>query len=155
MFQYPFFLQAERFRAMEQRVTLITLHVADLARSRRFYEGLGWQIAADGAGDACFFQLGRIGLCLLGRDAYLRELGADAAGVTPGPTMLAHNVFHKPDVDTLLSFALTQGARLVRPAKEQFWGGYSGMFADPDGHYWEIAYNPAWSLADDGGVTIA
>ncbi|MDG5495485.1 VOC family protein [Niveispirillum sp. BGYR6] len=141
--------------AMEQRVTLITLHVADLARARAFYEGLGWGVTAEGAGEACFFQLGPLGLCLLGRAAYLREMAGDADHVPPGPSMLAHNVFHKADVDTLLSFALTQGGRLVRPAAEQFWGGYSGMFADPDGHYWEIAYNPYWPLADDGRVTIA
>lgn len=140
---------------MDQRVTLITLPVADLGRSRAFYEGLGWGVAAEGAGEACFFQLGPLGLCLLERSAYLREMAADAEKVTPGPAMLAHNVFHKGEVDTLLSFALTQGGRLVRPAATQFWGGYSGMFADPDGHYWEIAYNPHWPLAADGSVTIA
>lgn len=140
---------------MEQRVTLITLRVADLDRSRTFYEGLGWTPAAMGAGEACFFQLGGLGLCLLGADAYQREMAGDAGKVAPGPTMLAHNVHNKHEVDTLFSFALTQGARLVRPAAEQFWGGYSGMFADPDGHYWEIAWNPYWPLAGDGTVTIA
>lgn len=139
---------------MEQRITLVTLRVADVARSRAFYEGLGWQAVVGSQPSFAFFQMGGMGLGLLAADHYMTEMGTDAGHVTPGPTMLAHNVRSKADVDSLVSFALTQGARLVRPPTDQFWGGYSGMFADPDGHYWEIAWNPFWPLADDGSVTL-
>lgn len=139
---------------MEQRITLVTLRVADVARSRAFYEGLGWQAVVGSQPAFAFFQTGGMGLGLLAADDYTREMGSDAGHVTPGPTMLANNVRSKTEVDSLVSFALTQGARLVRPPTEQFWGGYSGMFADPDGHYWEIAWNPFWPLADDGSVTL-
>jgi len=139
---------------MEQRITLITLRVADVARSRSFYEGLGWKAAAGSQPSFAFFQMGGIGLGLLAADSYDKEIAGDAGTVTPGPSMLAHNVRGKAEVDRLVSFALTQGGRLVRAPTEQFWGGYSGIYADPDGHYWEIAFNPFWPLAEDGSVTL-
>lgn len=140
---------------MEQRITLVTLRVADVARARGFYEGLGWKACEGSQPGFAFFQMGGLGLGLLAADGYDKEIAGDADKVTAGPTMLAHNVRDKADVDRLVSFALTQGGRLVRPPTEQFWGGYSGIFADPDGHYWEIAFNPFWPLAEDGTVTLA
>lgn len=139
---------------MEQRITLVTLRVADVARSRGFYEGLGWTPAAGSQAGFTYFQMGGMGLGLLNAADYEKEIAGDAGRVAPGPAMLAHNVHDKAEVDRLVSFALTQGARLVRPPTAQHWGGYSGIFADPDGHYWEIAWNPHWPLADDGTVTL-
>lgn len=139
---------------MEQRITLVTLRVTDVARSRAFYEGLGWRPAGGSQPAFTFFQMGGMGLGLLVAEIYDKEIGTDAGKVAPGPAMLAHNVRGKAEVDRLVSFALTQGGRLVRAPAEQFWGGYSGMFADPDGHYWEIAFNPFWPLAEDGSVTL-
>ncbi|MFY8094113.1 MAG: VOC family protein [Niveispirillum sp.] len=139
---------------MEQRITLVTLRVADVARSRAFYEGLGWKAAAGSQPAFAFFQMGGMGLGLLSADSYEKEIACDAGTVTHGPSMLAHNVRGKAEVDRLVSFALTQGGRLVRAPADQFWGGYSGIYADPDGHYWEIAFNPFWPLAEDGSVTL-
>lgn len=139
---------------MEQRISLVTLRVADVARSRAFYEGLGWQAGRDCQPGFAVFQTGGMALALLDHAGWDREVAGDAGNVPPGPTMLAHNVRSRADVDRLVSFALTQGGRLVRAPAEQCWGGYSGLFADPDGHYWEIAHNPAWPLADDGSLTL-
>ncbi|MBP7339706.1 VOC family protein [Niveispirillum sp.] len=140
---------------MEQRITLVTLRVTDVARSRAFYEGLGWQACAGSQSGFAYFQMGGMGLGLLAAEKYADEIAGDAGKVTSGPTMLAQNVRDKAEVDRLVSFALTQGGRLVRAPADQFWGGYSGIFADPDGHYWEIALNPYWPLAEDGTVTLA
>lgn len=139
---------------MEQRISLVTLRVADVARSRAFYEGLGWQAGGASQPGFAVFQAGGMALVLLDAAGWDREVAADAGKVPPGPTMLAHNVRSRADVDRLVSFALTQGGRLVRAPAEQFWGGYSGLFADPDGHYWEIAHNPSWPLAEDGGMKL-
>lgn len=140
---------------MEQRITLITLRVADVARSRAFYEGLGWQACPGSQPGFAYFQMGGVGLGLLAADKYDGEIAGDAGKINHGPSMLAQNVRTKAEVDRLVSFALTQGGRLVRAPTDQFWGGYSGIFADPDGHYWEIALNPFWPLAEDGTVTLA
>lgn len=140
---------------MEQRLSLVTLCVADMARSRAFYEGLGWRATANSQANVTFFQMGGMGLALLAAPAFTDEIAGDAGKVAPGPSMLAQNVHSRVEVDRLVSFALTQGGRLVRAPAEQFWGGYSGIFADPDGHYWEIALNPHWPLAADGSVTLA
>lgn len=140
---------------MEQRITLVTLRVTDMARARSFYEELGWQPTPGSQASVAFFQMGGMGLALLDAAEFEKEIAGDAGKVAHGPTMLAHNVHDKAEVDRLVSFALTRGGRLVRPPTDQVWGGYSGMFADPDGHYWEIAVNPHWPLAADGTVTVA
>lgn len=139
---------------MEQRISLVTLRVTEMARAQAFYEGLGWQAGANSQRGFVVFQMGGMALALLDTAGWNREVGADAGRALPGPSMLAHNVRSRADVDRLVSFALTQGGRLVRPPAEQVWGGYSGLFADPDGHYWEIAHNPAWPLADDGSLKL-
>lgn len=137
---------------MEQRVSLITLGVADLAVSRRFYEALGWQ--GQEVEETVFFQAGGSGVVLWARD----KLAADAAipdeGAAFGGIALAHNVRSEAEVEGVLRQAASAGAAITRPAAETFYGGYAGCFRDPDGHVWEIAFNPGFPLADDGSITI-
>lgn len=144
---------------MEQRVSLITLGVADLPRSRRFYEeGLGWTASAASQESIVFFQLGGIGLALYGRAALAEDAGLpdrhDADGGGFGGITLAHNVRSKEEVDSLLALAERAGGRLLKPGQSVFWGGYSGYFADPDGHPWEVAWNPFAPLAEDGSIRL-
>lgn len=146
---------------MEQRLSLVTLGVTDLPRSRRFYEeGLGWTASAASQESIVFFQLGGIGLALYSRaalaeDACLPEqngAGPDAPGF--GGITLAHNVRSREEVDAVLALARQAGARILKPAQPVFWGGYSGYFADPDGHPWEVAWNPFAPLAEDGAIRL-
>ena len=139
---------------MEQRVSLITLGVRDMERSRHFYEKLGW-VASDANSNAevTFFQMGGIILGLYGLEALAEETGQIPGSGFSGFS-LGHNVRSKLDVDTLLGHAEAAGARILSPAKDMFWGGYSGYFADPDGHSWEIAWNPFFPIADDGTVSL-
>jgi catechol 2,3-dioxygenase-like lactoylglutathione lyase family enzyme len=139
---------------MEQRVSLVTLGVADLDRARRFYEALGWKRGNEGA-DVVFFQLSGAVLALWGRkalaeDAHLSPKGSGFGGIT-----LAHNARSKAEVDALLADAKAAGATILKPAEDAFWGGYSGYFADPDGHPWEVAWNPLWSMDGEGRVSLA
>ena len=138
---------------MEQRVSLVTLGVRDLARSRRFYEALGWQTGAGPDDDVVFFRTGGAILALWGRD----ELAEDSAVTDSGGwggIALAHNVRSPAEVDAVLAEAEAAGATIGRPGAETFWGGYSGVFLDPDGHPWEVAHNPHWTLRDDGSVDL-
>ena len=148
---------AERGIGMEQRLSLVTLGVTDLDRSRRFYEdGLGWRASEVGAstGEVVFFQLGGIALALWGREA----LAADAGLPSPGPggsfsgVALAHNVRSREEVDAVLARARAAGGRVLRPGGAASWGGYTGYFADPDGHLWEVAWNPHFTLREDGSL---
>jgi len=140
---------------MEQRLSVITLGVADLARSRAFYERvLGWTVGGAEAHIA-FFQLNGIILALYPRDALAEDAGLPpGGGGFPGVT-LAHNVRSRGEVDALLSRAERAGGRLVKPAQAALWGGYSGYFADPDGHLWEVAHNPFWMLDAEGNVSLS
>lgn len=138
---------------MEQRISLITLGVDDLARARRFYEdGLGWQ-PHDTPDGVVFYQLPGIALALFGR----ADLAADAHHPVDGRfsgITIAINQRCEADVDAVLEQAVAAGATLLKPAERVFWGGYSGYFADPDGHVWEVALNPAWRINTDGTLTI-
>lgn len=139
---------------MEQRVSVITLGVADLARSRAFYErGMGWTVG-DSADPIVFFQLNGMVLSLYPRDALAEDAGMPSAGSGFAGITLAHNVRSPAAVDEVLVQAETAGGRIVKPAEKAFWGGYSGYFADPDGHLWEVAYNPFWTLDVDGTVWL-
>jgi catechol 2,3-dioxygenase-like lactoylglutathione lyase family enzyme len=139
---------------MEQRLSLVTLGVADLARARAFYvDGLGWRPSGAGNEEVVFIPLGGIVLGLWGREALAAEAHV-ALGSGFGGMALAHNVREKAEVDTVLATAEAAGAAILAPAKEMFWGGYSGYFADPDGHVWEVAWNPFWPIGEDGSVTL-
>lgn len=138
---------------MEQRVSLITLGVRDLARSRAFYETLGWATGAAPDDDVVFFQTGGSVLALWSRSLLAEDSGVRDAGGWGGVT-LAHNVRSPEEVDGVLAEAQAAGATIARPGAKTFWGGYSGVFVDPDGHPWEIAHNPHWTLAEDGSVSL-
>jgi catechol 2,3-dioxygenase-like lactoylglutathione lyase family enzyme len=139
---------------MDQRLSLVTLGVADLARSRRFYAALGWQASGAGNADVAFFQAGGMVLALWGQQALAEDAGvANEIGPFRGVS-LAQNVASTAEVDRVMAEAELAGARIVKPAQEAFWGGYTGYFADPDGHLWEIAWNPQWTLGPDGEVRL-
>jgi uncharacterized protein len=138
---------------MKQRVSLVTLGVADLRRARAFYEALGWTTNAAPEDDVAFFQAGGMIVALWGREALAEDSGVeDTHGF--GGIALAHNVASPAEVDAVLAEAQAAGATVTRPGAATFWGGYSGVFLDPDGHVWEVAHNPHWTLADDGSVHL-
>jgi len=137
---------------MEQRVSLITLGVTDFARARAFYEALGWSgISPDG--EVMFFQAGGMIVALWSR-RLLAEDSAVTDGGGWGGVTLAHNVSSPAEVDAVLAEAAAAGATIGRPGAPTVWGGYSGVFVDPDGHPWEVAHNPGWTLSDDGAVRL-
>jgi uncharacterized protein len=138
---------------MEQRVTVITLGVRDLRRARAFYEALGWQSNAGPDDDVVFFQAGGMVVSLWGRDRLAEDSGVEDAGGWGGVT-LAHNVGSPAEVDAVVEAARAAGATIPRAPAETFWGGYSGVFVDPEGHPWEVAHNPHWTLGPDGTVRI-
>jgi catechol 2,3-dioxygenase-like lactoylglutathione lyase family enzyme len=138
---------------LEQRVSLITLGAADLARARAFYEAVGWTTRAEPDDDVVFFQAGGMVLALWGRAQLAEDSGVEDSGGWGGIT-LAHNVRSPGEVDAVLEEAAAAGATIARSGAETFWGGYSGVFVDPDGHPWEVAHNPHWTLADDGSVDL-
>ena len=139
----------------EPRVSLITLGVADVARARAFYEkGLGWRASPASQEEVAFFQLGGLALALFSRSALGEDAGVPAAGGGFAGVALAHNVREPEDVDRLLRQAEAAGARITRRAEAKPWGGRAGYFADPDGHLWEIAWNPHFALAPDGRLTL-
>jgi len=137
---------------MEQRVSLITLGVKDLDRSLRFYQALGWKRGNKDAG-VVFFQLPGFILALWSRAALVEDAGiADGNGF--GGMALAYNARSRSETDATLNEAVAAGARLLKAAQETPWGGYSGYFADPDGHVWEVAHNPGWTIDAAGRVSL-
>jgi uncharacterized protein len=138
---------------MEQRVSLVTLGVRDLPRARAFYEALGWTTNAAPDDDVVFFQAGGMVVALWGREELAADSGVADAGGWGGVT-LAHNVRSPSEVDAVMAEARAAGATITREAGETFWGGYSGAFADPEGHPWEVAHNPHWTLDRVGAVSI-
>ena len=138
---------------MKQRVSLITLGVGDIARSRSFYDALGWRTGAEPGDDVVFFQAGEMIVALWDR-AKLAEDSAVADGGGWGGTTLALNFGSPAEVDEVIEEARAAGATIGREPAETFWGGYSGVFVDPDGHPWEIAHNPHWTVTADGGVRL-
>src|SRR3954452_5452630 len=138
---------------MEQRISLVTLGVSDVARSRAFYEVLGWR--GQEVEETVFFQAGGLALVLWGRDKLARDCGlTDGATAGFGGIALAHNVRSDAEVDDLLAAAERAGATVTKPAATNAVGFYSGAFIDPDGHAWEIAHNPGFALAADGSLTL-
>jgi uncharacterized protein len=138
---------------MDQRMSLITLGTSDLDRARRFYEGLGWTSGAKEADDVVFFQAGCMVVALWGRD----KLAEDSAVTDPGGwggITLAYNARSPEEVDSVIEEARAAGATIGREPGDTFYGGYSGIFIDPDGHPWEVAHNPRWTIEEDGSVTL-
>jgi predicted lactoylglutathione lyase len=138
---------------MDQRISLITLGVADLRRAMDFYAALGW----DGSSpddDVAFFQAGGMIFALWSRAKLAEDSGVTDAGGWGGVT-LAHNVGSPAEVDAVIAEAEAAGARIPRHGAKTSWGGYSGVFVDPDGHPWEVAHNPSWTIADDGSVSLS
>ena len=138
---------------MRQRVSLITLGVRDIARARDFYDKLGWTTGAQPGDDVAFFQAGDMILALWDR-AKLAHVSAVEDGGGWGGVTLALNLESPGDVDGVIEEARAAGATIGREPAETFWGGYSGLFIDPDGHPWEVAHNPHWTITEDGGVRL-
>jgi predicted lactoylglutathione lyase len=138
---------------MDQRVSLITLGVGDLNRSRTFYEDLGWH--GQEVEETVFFQAGGSAIVLWSREKLAADCGVsdDPHGGFDGVT-LAHNARSTAEVDSLLAVAERAGAKITRPAARTFYGGYAGVFLDPDGHAWEIAHNPGFELGEDGSLIL-
>ena len=139
---------------MPLRLSLLTLGVTDMVRARRFYEGMGLRASFGSRETVTFFQLGNVVLGLFGR----ADLAADAKVADSAPGFsgitLAWNVASDTEVDQVLTLAVQNGARIVKPAEKVFWGGYAGYFADPDGHLWEVAHNPFWTLDVNGRLVL-
>jgi hypothetical protein len=139
---------------VEQRLSLITLGVSDLTRARAFYEALGWKSGAAPADDVVFFQARCMIVALWDRARLAEDTVVEDDGGWGGIT-LAYNTRSQEEVDAVLAEARAAGGTLARPGAETFWGGYSGVFVDPDGHPWEVAHNPRWTIGDDGAITLA
>ena len=138
---------------MDQRLSLVTLGVSDLARARAFYEALGWNTRAEPGDDVVFFQAGGMVVALWDRAKLAEDSEVEDGGGWGGIT-LAHNERSPADVDEVIEEARAAGANIAREPGKTFWGGYSALFIDPDGHPWEVAHNPRWTIADDGSVTL-
>jgi predicted lactoylglutathione lyase len=138
---------------MEQRLSLVTLGVRDLQRARAFYEALGWSTGAAPGDDVVFFQAGGMIVSLWSRASLAEDSGVEDAGGWGGVT-LAYNTRSPQEVDAAIEEARRAGARIAREPAATFWGGYSGVFVDPDGHPWEVAHNPHWTVRDDGSIAL-
>ncbi|MGR3321516.1 MAG: VOC family protein [Pseudooceanicola sp.] len=136
-----------------QRVTLITLGVDDLERSRKFYAALGWE-PVPGPPEVVFYRMDGMALGLFGRSALAEDQGRPGATLGTGAVTLAQNFATEAEVDAAFERAVEAGGEILKRPQKVFWGGYSGYFADPDGHVWELAMNPFWELDADGRLTI-
>jgi uncharacterized protein len=134
---------------MEQRLSIVTLGVRDLAKARAFYDSLGWKAGSDDAGVVCYNLIG-MALALFPWDELAADAQVPAAGEGFRGVTLAYNVRTKDEVARVLESAQRAGGKIVKAAQEAFWGGYTGYFADPDGHLWEVAWNPHSPLGPDG-----
>jgi uncharacterized glyoxalase superfamily protein PhnB len=137
-----------------QRVTLITLGVSDLAAARAFYARLGWREHGDSQVTVAFYQMHGALLGLFGRADLAADQGRPGAALGTGAITLAQNFATEAEVDDAYRAALAAGATGLKAPEKVFWGGYSGYWADPDGHVWEVAMNPFWPLAADGSLTL-
>lgn len=138
---------------MEQRVSLVTLGVSDVARARAFYEALGWKSGAAPGDDVVFFQAGGMVVALWSRESLAEDSGVDDNGGWGGITP-AYNTRSPEEVDAVIEEARAAGARIAREPAATFWGGYSAVFVDPDGHPWEVAHNPHWTIEADGSTRL-
>jgi catechol 2,3-dioxygenase-like lactoylglutathione lyase family enzyme len=138
---------------MEQRLSLVTLGVRDLQRARAFYEALGWRTGAAPEDDVVFFQAGGLVVSLWSRESLAEDSRVEDAHGWGGVT-LAYNTRSPEEVDAVIEEARGAGARIAREPAATIWGGYSGVFVDPEGHPWEVAHNPHWTVRDDGSVAL-
>lgn len=140
---------------MRPNLTVVTLGVADLRRSHDFYvRRLGWPTSSKLEDGVVFVRLKGLVLALWSRELLAKDIGVPDGGGSFGGVTLAHNAKDRAEVDAVMAEAKAAGARVLKPAHETFWGGYSGYFADPDGHVWEVAHNPHWGLGADGHVVL-
>lgn len=137
-----------------QRVTLITLGVADLTKARMFYARLGWIEHRESQETVAFFQMPGAALALFGRDHLAADQGRPGVPLGTGAMTLAQNYASEAEVDAAFDMAVAAGATVLKRPEKVFWGGYSGYWADADGHVWEVAMNPFWPLNDDGSLTL-
>ncbi len=140
---------------MQPRINVITLGVKDIARSRKFYEKLGWKASSISTEGFAVFQLGGVILFLYPEKSLAEDANLSGTAV-PGfrGISLSYNTSSKEDVDQVIMHAVEAGGKLQKRAQDVFWGGYSGYFADPDGHLWEVAWNPHWKIKSDGTVQL-
>ena len=138
---------------MDQRLSLVTLGVTDLDRARALYEALGWHTRAEPGADVVFFQAGGMVVAVWDRARLAEDSCVEDGGGWGGVT-LAHNVRSSDEVDNVIEQARAAGANIAREPGETFWGGYSGLFIDPDGHPWEVAHNPRWTITTDGATIL-
>ncbi len=139
---------------MDQRISVVTLGVKDLKASKEFYaKGFGWTPAFENQ-EILFYQAGGMVFALFLRDQLAADFNADPATFGPAAMALAYNVRAREEVDSVLEQAVSAGAKLLKPAEQASWGGYSGYFADPDGFAWEVAWNPGWHIAPDGSIDL-
>lgn len=139
---------------MEQRLSLVTLGVGSLETSRAFYERLGWRASSLSQGDVVFFQLNGLALGLFPRRLLAEDVKVEPSGPGFSGVTLAHNCRSRQAVDKVFAEALAAGARALKPPEDVFWGGYSGYFSDPDGHVWEVAFNPHFPLDASGALVL-
>jgi uncharacterized protein len=139
---------------MDQRVSIVTLGVSDLARSCEFYECLGWQKSKASNDAIIFFQAGCAVLALYPRNELAKDAGVVAAGEGFRGFTLAYNTRSREEVDAVMAEAKEAGAKIQKPAQDAFWGGYSGYFSDPDGFLWEVAWNPFFLVEKNGALRI-
>jgi catechol 2,3-dioxygenase-like lactoylglutathione lyase family enzyme len=136
------------------RATLVTLGVSDVARAARFYQTLGMKRGVKAAKDVAFFEAGAIVLSLYGRSDLAKDAGIENSRPGFSGVALAFNVEEEASVEKVLEAAIAAGGRMIKPAQRAFWGGYSGYFADPDGHLWEVAHNPGFPLDKEGQIRL-
>ncbi len=140
---------------VEPRLSIVTLGVGDLERAVAFYrDGLGWPLSGASEEDIAFFKTGGVVLALYSREALAEDVGVDPVGGGFSGFTLAHNVADRERVDSTLAEAASAGARIVKEAQDASWGGRSGYFADPDGHLWEVAWAPGFSVGEDGSLML-
>lgn len=139
---------------MRPHISMITLGVANIAKATEFYERLGFTRSSESQEAVTFMQAGAVVLGLFGRDALKDDAKADDIWTGNGGTAIAMNCADETQVDAMMAQAEAAGAQILKPAEKVFWGGYSGYFADPDGHAWEVAHNPFWTLDETGRVEL-
>ena len=140
-------------KGLEPRISIVTLGVDDMQRARGFYERLGWTAASSSNENVTFFNMAGTVFGLYGRKALAEDAGVEYSTAAFTGVSLAHNCQSEQQVDEVMAFAEAAGAKVVKAPEKVFWGGYSGYFADPEGHLWEVAYNPFFPLDEDGRIT--